>query len=86
VEHLALWCAEPRLVTFAALAGFDWGEILALRETEIDLDDGSVLVVRAARKGVEGRTKTRKRYGHLYPGSAREAAAALDRHLNAVAS
>jgi hypothetical protein len=27
-----------------------------------------------------------KRYGHLYPGSTREAAAALDRHLEAVAS
>jgi hypothetical protein len=26
-----------------------------------------------------------KRYGHLYPGSTREAAAALDRHLKAVA-
>jgi integrase len=27
-----------------------------------------------------------KRYGHLYPGSTREAAAALDRHLKALAS
>jgi integrase len=27
-----------------------------------------------------------KRYGHLYPGSTREAAAALNRHLNAIAS
>ena len=27
-----------------------------------------------------------KRYGHLYPGSTREAAAALNRHLKAVAS
>jgi integrase len=27
-----------------------------------------------------------RRYGHLYPGSTREAAAALDRHLAAVAS
>jgi hypothetical protein len=27
-----------------------------------------------------------KRYGHLYPGATREAAAALDRHLKAVAS
>ena len=27
-----------------------------------------------------------KRYGHLYPGSTRAAAAALDRHLKAVAS
>jgi hypothetical protein len=26
-----------------------------------------------------------KRYGHLYPGSTREAAAALDRHLGALA-
>ena len=61
VEYLASWCAEPRLITFAALSGLRLGEVLALRDTEIDLEDDSVLVVRAARKGVEGRTKTRKR-------------------------
>lgn len=61
VEHLALWCAQPRLITFAALSGLRLGEVLALRETDIDLEDGCVLVTRAARKGVEGRTKTRKR-------------------------
>ena len=30
--------------------------------------------------------RPQKRYGHLYPGSTREAAAALNRHLKAVAS
>lgn len=33
----------------------------ALRDADVNIDDGWVLVRRAARKGVEGRTKTRKR-------------------------
>ena len=61
VEHLASWCAQPRLVTFAALSGLRLGEVLALRDRDIDLEEGCVLVSRSARKGVEGRTKTRKR-------------------------
>jgi integrase len=61
VKQLASCCAEPRLVAFAAFTGLRLGEVLALRDTEVDLDDRSVLVLRAARKGVEGRTKTRKR-------------------------
>jgi integrase len=61
VKHLASCCQEPRLVTFAAFTGLRLGEVLALRDSEVDLDDPSVLVVRAARKGVEGRTKSRKR-------------------------
>jgi integrase len=61
VEHLASWCSEPRLITYAALSGLRLGEVLALRDADVDLDDGCVLVRRAARKGVEGRTKTRKR-------------------------
>lgn len=61
VEHLASWCSEPRLITFAALSGLRLGEVLALRDADVDLEDGCVLVRRAARKGVEGRTKTRKR-------------------------
>jgi integrase len=61
VEHLASWCAEPRLIIFAALSGLRLGEVLALRDTDVDLDEGCVLVTRSARKGVEGRTKTRKR-------------------------
>ena len=32
VEHLASWCSEPRLITFAALSGLRLGEVLALRE------------------------------------------------------
>jgi integrase len=46
---------------FAALSGLRLGELLAVRATDVDLEDGCVLVARAARKGVEGRTKTRKR-------------------------
>ena len=61
VEHLASWCSEPRLVVFAALSGLRLGEVLALRDADVDLDEGFVLVRRSARKGVEGRTKTRKR-------------------------
>lgn len=61
VEQLASWCTEPHLIVFAALSGLRLGEVLALRDSDVDLDEGSVLVTRAARKGVEGRTKTRKR-------------------------
>jgi integrase len=61
VDHLASWSSEPRLIMFAALTGLRLGELLALRDTEIDLYEDCVLIVRAARKGVEGRTKTRKK-------------------------
>jgi integrase len=61
VGHLASSCSEPRLITFAALSGLRLGEVLALRDTDVDVEDGCVVVKRAARKGVEGRTKTRKR-------------------------
>ena len=60
-KFLASRCSEPRLITFAALSGLRLGEVLALRDADVDLDEGCVLVTRAARKGVEGRTKTRKR-------------------------
>ena len=61
VEHLASWSAEPRLIVFAALSGLRLGEVLALRDADVDLQAGSVLVRRSARKGIEGQTKTRKR-------------------------
>ena len=61
VEHLASWCAEARLIVFAALSGLRLGEVLALRDADVNLVDGFVLVRRSARKGVEGRTKSRKR-------------------------
>ena len=61
VEHLASSCGAPHLITFAALSGLRLGEVLALRDTDVDLEKGCVLVTRSARKGVEGRTKTRKR-------------------------
>jgi integrase len=61
VEHLASGCAESRLIVFAALSGLRLGEVLALRDADVNLEDGFVLVRRSARKGVEGRTKTRKR-------------------------
>ena len=38
--------------TFAALSGLRLGEVLALRDTDVDLEDGCVLVRRSARKGV----------------------------------
>ncbi len=56
-----MWCLQSRLITFAALSGLRLGEVLALRDTDIDLADGCIVVARAARKGVEGRTKTKKR-------------------------
>lgn len=61
VKRLASSCSQPRLITFAALGGLRLGEVLALRDADIDLGEGCVLVARSARKGVEGRTKTRKR-------------------------
>jgi integrase len=61
VDDLASWSSESRLILVAALTGLRLGELLALRDSEVDLEDGSVLVVRAARKGVEGRTKTGKK-------------------------
>lgn len=61
VKRLASLCVQPQLITFGALSGLRLGEVLALRDTDIDLADGCVVVSRAARKGVEGRTKTRKR-------------------------
>jgi integrase len=61
VEHLASSSGAPHLITFAALSGLRLGEVLALRDTDVDLEKGRVLVTRPARKGVEGRTKTRKR-------------------------
>jgi integrase len=61
VDELASWSSEPRMIQFAAFTGLRLGEVLALRDGEVDLNEGCVLVVRAARKGVEGRTKTRKK-------------------------
>jgi len=61
VKRLSMWCLQSRLITFAALSGLRLGEVLALRDTDIDLADGCIVVARAARKGVEGRTKTKKR-------------------------
>ena len=54
VKRLASLCVQPQLITFAALSGLRLGEVLALRDTDIDLADGCVVVSRAARRGVEG--------------------------------
>lgn len=59
VDLLASWSTQPRLIVFLALSGLRIGEALALREADIDLDTHSVQVARSARKGVEGRPKTR---------------------------
>lgn len=61
VELLASWSTQPRLIVFLALSGLRIGEALALRDNEVDRKGRCVLVTRSARKGVEGRTKTRKR-------------------------
>jgi integrase len=44
VEHLASWSSEPRPIVFAALSGLRLREVLALRDTDANLDEGFVLV------------------------------------------
>jgi integrase len=62
VELLASYCAEGRLVAFAALSGLRQGEVFALRRSSVDLPNRTVRVEGAARGGTTGKTKTgRKR-------------------------
>jgi integrase len=62
VERLASYCAEGRLVTFAALSGLRQGEVFAPRRSAVDLPNRTVRVEAAARAGATGKTKTgRKR-------------------------
>jgi integrase len=67
VEELASQCAEERLIVFAALSGLRQGELFALRDVNVDAEDGSVVVEEGAYKGQATRTKTRngRRRVHL---------------------
>jgi integrase len=67
VEELASQCSEERLIVFAALSGLRQGELFALRDVNVDLEAGSVLVEEGAYKGRATRTKTRngRRRVHL---------------------
>jgi integrase len=67
VEELAATCAEERLIVFASLTGMRQGELFALREENVDLERGVVLVGATAYKGRAAKTKTRsgRRTVHL---------------------
>jgi integrase len=66
VELLASFCAEGRLVAFAALTGLRQGELFALHRTDLDLPNRLLRVERGARAGAPIKTKSgRKRAVHL---------------------
>jgi integrase len=41
VDDLASWSSEPRIIQFAAFTGLRLGELLALRDGEVDLNEGA---------------------------------------------
>src|SRR5581483_10812426 len=57
-EELASLCSEGRLVVLACLTGLRQGELFALRDRDVHLDDGVIVVTRSASKGKAARTKT----------------------------
>ncbi|MDQ3379553.1 MAG: tyrosine-type recombinase/integrase [Actinomycetota bacterium] len=61
LEALASWSTEPRLILFAGLSGLRQGECFALRDSDVHLDEGDILVSRGAYEGQPTRTKSRKR-------------------------
>lgn len=61
LEAVASWSTEPRLILFAGLSGLRQGECFALRDTDVHLDEGDILVSRGAYEGEPTRTKSRKR-------------------------
>lgn len=74
VEHLAAACTEERLIVVACLSGLRQGELFALRDSDVDLDAGVVVVSRAASRGAADRTKTRQSVRRAYlSGVARQA-------------
>lgn len=74
VEELAAACTEDRLIVLACLTGLRQGELLALRDSDVDFDGSAVLVTRAAHRGVAVRTKTRQSVRRAYlSGLARQA-------------
>jgi integrase len=66
VEELAAACTESRLILLACLTGLRQGELFALRDSDVDLEAGAVVVTRAARRGAAGRTKTRQSIRRAY--------------------
>jgi integrase len=66
VEELASVCAEGRLVVFAALSGLRQGELFALRDSNVDLADGAVVVDSSAYRGRASRTKTKSGRRRVY--------------------
>lgn len=67
VEELAAACVvEERLVVLACLTGLRQGELFALRDRDVDLAAGVVVVARAAYKGQVARTKTRQSVRRVY--------------------
>ena len=66
VEDLSSLCVEGRLIVLACLSGLRQGELFALRDREVDLDAGVVLVTRAAYKGQAARPKTRNSVRRAY--------------------
>lgn len=74
VEELAAACTEERLIVLACLTGLRQGELFALRDSEVDVDAGAVVVTRAAHRGAAVRTKTRRSVRRAYlSGLARQA-------------
>lgn len=69
LDRLSSWCTQPHLVCFAALSGLRQGEVFALRDSDLSLDDGYVLVSRGAYRGSERPTKS-KRARRVYLGAA----------------
>ena len=66
VERLASYCAEGRLVVFAALTGLRQGEVFGFRRSDLDLASRIVRVERSSRAGAFAPTKSgRKRVVHL---------------------
>jgi integrase len=66
VEELASMCTEERLIVLASLTGLRQGELFALRDRDVDLDAGVVVVKRSAYKGQSVRTKTRQSVRRAY--------------------
>jgi integrase len=68
LDTLCSWCSEPRLVRFAALSGLRQGEVFALREADLNLEEGYLVVSRGAYNGAPRPTKSKRaRRVHLAP-------------------
>jgi integrase len=63
VERLASYCAEGRLVAFAALTGLRQGELFALRRSDFEFANRVVRVERGSRAGAATKTKSGRKRG-----------------------